>query len=463
MFEESLGCDAGRSYQDLDECSQSRSPGWLEVMVRDGAAGGQPNFASLVGLCAAPEAHLRAASMAALPAVAVPTDLASLLPDAMILADRQGRVLSVNRAAERLFGRPASVLRGMPIGTLVEAVCPGTLARLGADAGAATVTRLVTAAVAAGALGLALPGRRAPVRLRALAADGAIGAGWTLFLLTELSAGAQAEPGPRGEAARPTKRAGDRVETQPADGTGPDPDLLSTVSHELRTPLTALLGYSEALMAMGPAALPVATAATFLERIYKAGEHMLAIVNDLLDYSKIEAARTHLHEENINLSVLLEDSLALADGQKGAATLTLTIAGNIPDVQIHGDRLRLSQVLINVIGNAIKFTPDGGRIELAATWLPNGGLALTVSDDGRGMSESEMTLALEPFGQAALGEVAGRSKGTGLGLPLSKRLLGLHGGDLTLASRPGEGTIVTLVLPAARVSARQAEARLSVE
>jgi len=369
-------------------------------------------------------------------------DLADFLPDGLVLTDRYGQILSANPAAERLFDRAGHTLRGERLNDLVVRRFPGATGCLsGAPCDGAAWPATTPSPNTPPS-----PNDAPALRIRRLPAEAGGDPNAVLYLLTQNATGADATA-----ASKDGGRDGD------SDGTAttplPPPDLLSTVSHELRTPLTALLGYSETLLAMGPAALPMATAATFLERIYMAGEHMLAIVNDLLDYSKIEAARTELHEESVNLAILLEDSIALADGHKGAARVEVSLDGPIPEVTIQGDRLRLSQVLINVIGNGIKFTPDGGRVILTAGCNDTGDLVVIVRDTGRGMSEAEVPRALEPFGQAALGEIAGRDKGTGLGLPLSKSLLALHGGDLSVTSRLNEGTAVSILLPAERIKA----------
>jgi signal transduction histidine kinase len=232
------------------------------------------------------------------------------------------------------------------------------------------------------------------------------------------------------------------------------------MSHELRTPLNAIIGFSEVIRdaRMGPVD---ARYRDYARDIHNSGDHLLRLINDVLDLAKVEAGRLELHEEPLDLRKLFLDCSRLtadrlADGR-------LEFASTLPTEppQILGDELRLKQILLNLLSNAIKFTPPGGRISLSATVIAEG-LAMAVSDTGIGMDPNEIAIALEPFRQVD-GAFARRFEGTGLGLPLAQRLAELHGGRLAVTSSKGSGTVATLYLPPRRVLAPDSEAAAAAE
>jgi signal transduction histidine kinase len=182
------------------------------------------------------------------------------------------------------------------------------------------------------------------------------------------------------------------------------------------------------------------------------GEHLLTLINDILDLSRIEAGAVDLNEDDIACAELIDSCARLIAGQAARAGLTLEVAPGADLPAIRGDRRRLRQVLLNLLSNAVKFTPKGGRVRLWGERRADGGLALCVSDTGIGMSAEGIVQALTPFKQLD-SSLARRYEGAGLGLPLAKNLAELHGGRLELDSDAERGTTAGCWLPPARVRA----------
>ena len=224
--------------------------------------------------------------------------------------------------------------------------------------------------------------------------------------------------------------------------------FLANMSHELRTPLNAIIGFSELIE--GEVFGPVENRRyrSYAQDIKASGAHLLSIVNDMLDLARIEAGKTDLREELIELEELVGQSIHLATaGQNGSRRQILVdLADELP--RLRGDRRALVQVLVNLLSNAIKFTRDDGRITVRGA-MDAGSVLLLVLDDGVGMPKSEIGIVLQPFGQA---ESAHRRshQGTGLGLPLSRSLVELHGGSFEIESEPGIGTTVSMRFPPKR-------------
>lgn len=227
-------------------------------------------------------------------------------------------------------------------------------------------------------------------------------------------------------------------------------DFLANVSHELRTPLNAIIGFADVMIheISGPLGAPIY--GEYIEHIHESGRHLLGVINDILDVSAIEAGRLELHEETVNICDALETCLTFVGNraEQGGVILQNDVPNNLPLMKV--DDRRVKQVLTNLLANAVKFTDPGGRVTVSGGVLPDGALEIQVSDTGTGMTEEEISLAMSPFGRAA-SSVAKKKEGTGLGLPLSKRLMDVHGGALSIDSRPDEGTSVTVVFPPERV------------
>jgi signal transduction histidine kinase len=225
--------------------------------------------------------------------------------------------------------------------------------------------------------------------------------------------------------------------------------FLANMGHEFRTPLNAIIGFSEVIkdQIVGPIGKPIY--AEYAKDIWGAGKHLLEIINNLLDISKIEAGKTELSEELIDPSEIVGASLAAMriQAENRKITLIADISSGTPFIR--GDALRLRQVLINLVSNAVKFT-EVGYITVSAACDAAHGFRFTVADTGIGMSPGEIVVAMEPFGQVD-NAITKRYEGTGLGLPLAQRLVELHGGRLEIESVKGVGTTVSVYLPLDRV------------
>jgi PAS domain S-box-containing protein len=222
--------------------------------------------------------------------------------------------------------------------------------------------------------------------------------------------------------------------------------FLAHMSHELRTPLNAILGFSEVIQddllrhGLHPKYIEYAA------DIHSSGVHLLQLINDILDLSKIEAGQASLDEEEVDIAEVVRSSVRLLKVAAYQARVSVSVAMP-PDLpHVRGDERRLKQVLMNLLTNAVKFTLPNGRIETSAEYDEATGLQIRVSDTGIGIAEQDIGRALKPFGQVE-GILNRRHQGTGLGLPLAKELIEMHGGTLDLRSRLGEGTKVTITLP----------------
>ena len=225
--------------------------------------------------------------------------------------------------------------------------------------------------------------------------------------------------------------------------------FLANMSHELRTPLNAILGFSEVLE-NGIAGPLQSRQAEYIGLIHQSGRHLLHLINEILDLARIDAGKLDLHEEVLDLRRLVDSVVALVNDRANAGLLKLTvdIEENMPPLR--ADETRLTEILLNLLSNAIKFTEFGGRIGVSVRRTQDGGAELIVRDNGCGMTQAEIEIALERFGQVD-GGLSRRHEGTGLGLPLARKLAELHGGSLRLDSEKGRGTTATLILPPSRV------------
>jgi signal transduction histidine kinase len=228
--------------------------------------------------------------------------------------------------------------------------------------------------------------------------------------------------------------------------------FLANMSHELRTPLNAIMGFSEVMkdQHLGPVHNPRYLA--YAGDIHASGRYLLGIINDILDLSKIEAGKMSLEQaEEFPLRQALEGSLAICNtlGEKFGVRLSCDLPAE--NVRLVAVERMVRQIMINLVSNAIKFTPAGGFVEVGGTGLACGGYAVTVRDCGIGMSKDDIVKALTPFGQVE-NKMTATHNGTGLGLPLAKAMLELHGGELEIESEPGRGTMIVLKFPANRVN-----------
>ncbi|MBL8781707.1 MAG: HAMP domain-containing histidine kinase [Alphaproteobacteria bacterium] len=227
-------------------------------------------------------------------------------------------------------------------------------------------------------------------------------------------------------------------------------EFLANMSHELRTPLNAILGFSEIIRdrVFGDGALD--RYADYGGHIHFSGRHLLGLIGDILDLSKIEAGKRELDEAELDLAQLAHDAFSFVEPQAARKNLALTLEVRTPAI-VRADERALRQVVANLLSNAVKFTPDGGGVTLRIARDDQGAVVLTVTDTGIGIRAEDMKKVLESFGQARHDIANTDERGTGLGLPIVKGLIELHGGALTIESTPGTGTTVTVALPPDRV------------
>jgi signal transduction histidine kinase len=226
--------------------------------------------------------------------------------------------------------------------------------------------------------------------------------------------------------------------------------FLASTSHELKTPLNAILGFSSIIdhQALGPS--EDGRYAEYVRIIHSAGEHLLALINGLGDLSKIEAGQFALSEAQLGLAEAIEEAVALLRLQADEKLIAVTTAIAAAQLAVYADEKALRQILLNLISNAVKFTPEGGKVEVSAELRDTGELAIGVRDTGIGIPADALPRLYTPF-ERLHARTAPQIAGTGLGLCITRALVMLHGGTITVDSREGEGTIFTITLPAARV------------
>ena len=225
-------------------------------------------------------------------------------------------------------------------------------------------------------------------------------------------------------------------------------EFLANMSHELRTPLNAINGFSEMMVGemYGPLGDP--RYGEYASDILSSGQHLLALINDILDMSKIEAGKMHLRFEPISLEEVADSAIRLVRNRAEAVGVALTLdLPTLPDIE--ADYRAIKQVLLNLLSNAIKYTPRGGSIVITAepkADVMGGRIKVSVTDTGIGIPQEDLARLAKPFEQVD-SHLARTTSGTGLGLALTKSLVEMHNGVLTLESTPGEGTVVSFVLP----------------
>jgi len=225
-------------------------------------------------------------------------------------------------------------------------------------------------------------------------------------------------------------------------------EFLANMSHELRTPLNAILGFSEMIYGTARGANP-AQSAEYAKLVHESGNQLLAFVNDILDLARIEAGRIDLHETDMDIARLINATVRLMASQAATSGLILVtdVAGDLP--LLRADERTLRQILINLLSNALKFTPAGGEVVTFARLANSADVIFGVRDTGVGIDPGDQLRVFQSFGHGRH-DVAIADRGTGLGLTIVKGLTEAHGGRIELESYVGEGTCVTIILPAGR-------------
>ena len=227
-------------------------------------------------------------------------------------------------------------------------------------------------------------------------------------------------------------------------------EFLANMSHDLRTPLNAIIGFADIMKVemLGPIGVPKYR--EYAVAISDSGSHLLHIINDILDLSKFESVSVSLNEEEFDVEPVINDVLTLLalKAESGEVEMVKVISAELP--RLNADKVRVMQMLGNLLSNAVKFTPPGGTVKILAEPHDKGGLKITVVDTDIGISDADIPLVLEPFGQVGSGMI-GILEGTGLGLPLVKAMIERHGGEFQIVSKPSVGTTVSIIFPAERV------------
>jgi signal transduction histidine kinase len=221
-------------------------------------------------------------------------------------------------------------------------------------------------------------------------------------------------------------------------------DFLANMSHELRTPLNAIIGFSEALKERMFGDLNEKQA-EYIEDIYASGRHLLALINDILDLSKVEAGRMELDLAEFDVPAALDNAVTLVKerAQRHGIRLVLDVGPGVG--AFVADERKVKQILLNLLSNAVKFTPEGGKVSVSAG-QPNGALEIAVSDTGVGIASEDREAIFEEFRQVGK-DYTRKAEGTGLGLALTRRFVELHGGTIRVESEIGRGSTFTFALP----------------
>lgn len=356
--------------------------------------------------------------------------IANTLPVMLNLKDRESRYLMMNAYQARLYGTTPETVMGLRAGDLLGEEYGAYARRIDQevmDGGQATPFYEESYPGADGVVRRWLSAK-VPVRDR----EERI---WGLVTVSvDITDRVRLEEGLR--QARDAAEAASRAKS----------GFLAAMSHELRTPLNAVIGFAEIMheQALGPIGAPEYV--DYAGHILSSGQHLLAMINDVLDFARIEAGSLTMNIRPVDLGAVLRATLDVL--ARRAASAGVTLARDITEqkVVIRADEQRLRQVMLNVAGNAVKFTPAGGTVSVTMRPDMRGGAVIVVADSGIGIAEQNMPHVFEPFWQADSG-LDRLKEGAGIGLPLARQLIALHGGRLELESRLGEGTKVTVYLP----------------
>jgi PAS domain S-box-containing protein len=373
-------------------------------------------------------------------------ELLEAAPDAIIQVDAEGRIILLNRVTEDMFGYTRDELLGQPVDVLI----PRELHSRHAEHRAHYRQRPITRTMGSGLTleGVRKNGARFPVEISLSPSDSAEGFRVTAIIrdtterritedrlrrVQEEYTQRLAETNAELEMTNRELERANRLKTE----------FLASMSHELRTPLHTIIGFSELLAEELEGPLNQKQK-RFVEHIHKDSLHLLELINDILDISKIEAGRLELRLEAFDFTALVAESLASVRSLAEAKAHLVETALDVPTA-VEADRLRIKQVLVNLLSNAIKFTPEGGRIRVEAR-VQDVFIAVSVSDTGVGIPVQEQDFIFDKFHQVGA-TTKGIREGTGLGLAITKRLVEQHGGSICVQSKPQEGSTFLFTLP----------------
>lgn len=355
--------------------------------------------------------------------------------DGIVIISADGRIESLNPPAEALFGRPTADMAGLPFASLFAEESRKTvsdcLASL-AGSGPADVLNQGREAI-----GLEAGGGLIPLYVTV----GRVGrSGKSCAVLRDLTQWKKSE-----EELVQAKR---RAETASEQKT----EFLSRISHEIREPLNAIIGFSDVMIEERFGPVGNERYREYLKDINRSGIHVLELVNDLLDISKIEAGKLELSFEAVDLNQLAAETVALLQPQANNNRIIIRTSLSRAVPKVVADPRSVRQIILNLVSNAIRHSPPNNQVIVSTVYDENGEVGIRVRDTGKGMSEEEIERALEPFTQIGSGP-EGKRGGTGLGLPLTKALVEANRAYFELESRPGEGTIAHIQFPTQRVLA----------
>lgn len=355
--------------------------------------------------------------------------------DGVVVIDDRGRILSLNRSAQALFGYEENEVAGEHFTMLF------------ATESHVAALDYLDGLARGGVSGVLNDGREVAGRVRQ---------GGAIALFMTLGRVAEGEPPKYCAVLRDMSafKAAERdlVEARRAAeaASAQKSDFLARISHEVRTPLNAIIGFAEVMREERFGAIGNERYKDYLADIHSSGQHVLSLINDLLDLAKIEAGRMELQFGAVAVNELVAACVALMQPEAARERIVLRTSFLTRLPRVVADERSLRQIVLNLLSNAIRFTDPGGQVIVSTALTDRGEVALRVRDTGIGMSESEIEAALEPFRQLA---TARRAGGTGLGLPLTKALVEANRGAMAISSRKSEGTLVEVVFPPQRVMA----------
>ncbi|MCP8896857.1 PAS domain-containing sensor histidine kinase [Shinella daejeonensis] len=356
--------------------------------------------------------------------------------DGVVVVGQDGAIRSMNRSASALFNYDEDETRGRPFAMLFahesQKAVLDYLAGL-SDHGVASVLNDGREVIGREAAGGFIPLFMTMGRLSASAGYCAVIRDITQWKRTE-------------EELRNAKRAAEMANAHKSD-------FLARVSHEIRTPLNAIIGFSDMMATerFGPVGHP--RYIEYANDIGRSGRHVLDIVNDLLDISKIEAGEMDLDFTAVGLNETVAEAVSLVQPQANAQRVIIrtSLTNTVP--KIVADQRSIKQIALNILSNAIRFTPSGGQIVVSTVYEANGSVALRIRDTGIGMTRNELEQAMKPFRQVTTGGGRKRGDGTGLGLPLTKAMVEANRASFAISSTPNEGTLIEVSFPSPRVLA----------
>jgi PAS domain S-box-containing protein len=374
-------------------------------------------------------------------------ELLEAAPDAIMQADAGGRIMLLNRVAETMFGYSREELLGQPIEVLIPTELRAAHVGHREKYRGQPATRPMGSGLTLE--GVRKDGTRFPVEI-SLSPAGSGASFRVTAIIRDITDRKRAEENLQriqDTYLRELSAANRELEVRNREVERANrlkSEFLASMSHELRTPLHTIIGFSELLAEESQGPLNDKQK-RFLNHIHTDSIHLLQLINDILDISRIEAGRLELRREAIDVKTVVEESIASIRHAAHAKSISIDARIEVPET-IDADRLRVKQILVNLLSNAVKFTPSGGKISVRANF-DDASAVFSVSDTGVGIPEEEHASVFETFYQSG-NTTKGVREGTGLGLPITKRLVEEHGGTITLTSKPGEGSCFTFTIPA---------------